>query len=98
MREPTADELAALTKLAADPQPVLLEMSKLQSFILLGMLQLVTRHPDLPDTSRAVAVGIARTIQSGVLSEPPLSIIAEMGWDQANDVDGGAARMRDANG
>lgn len=76
---------AALAALQQDKQPLRLEMSKFDAWILMSTLQLACRHPQFNGPTRKIAEEIARQIQGAVADSDSLKMLAEMGWHQQFD-------------
>lgn len=64
-----------------EPAPVLL--GPFTAYILIGVLQLAWRHPELSATHKQIIESIARPLSK--LFGPPLSDSIELGWDPAYD-------------
>jgi hypothetical protein len=66
-QEFTADDLAAATAAALElrgaPQPLIIEFPPFDAYLLVGLLQLVLKHPQLPLETRAYAVGLVETLR-----------------------------------
>ena len=80
-----------------NPQPVSIAIeSRVEAWMLMGLLQLVCRHPDLSEELSQLAERLARMIQSQVCDTDQLADLAELGWNSHLDYDhgqqGGAAR------
>lgn len=45
------------------PQPMIVEFEPFDAWLLAGMLQLCLTHPELPDHSRAYALGLVATLR-----------------------------------
>lgn len=84
---------AEIARLESDPQEVQLCLSKCDAFMLLGLLQLITRHPayapggvksNSPSARLLRAIGSA--IEKEVCDSPALKIVAAAGWQEVFDV------------
>lgn len=85
-----AAELAAAFKadfraLADDPQPVHLELSKVNAWILAAQLQLALRHPKNTGPTALIGRQIVQRIHVAVATTPALAAVAAKGWDPAQD-------------
>lgn len=59
-----------------------LELTAENAMAFLGMLQLVLRHPELPESMTEVAREIADTIECQLIScGPAVREVCRMGWD-----------------
>ncbi len=85
MGTPSFDEVNdELEELHNDPQTVLLSMSKLSAWVLLGQLQLALRHPENIGPTSEIARTIAIEIQEAICPDPEsaLARLAENGWEK----------------
>lgn len=86
-----AADLAAAFKadfralLADDPQPVHLELSKVNAWILAAQLQLALRHPKNTGPTALIGREIIQRIHAAVATTPALAAVAAKGWDPAHD-------------
>lgn len=71
---------AELGELVSDPQPVILQLTKLQAWIVFMHLQLALRHPENTGPLSGVARQIALTLQELLATTPTLQRVAAMGW------------------
>lgn len=71
--------------LARDPQPVVLEMRKLEAWMLFSEIQLALRHPKNTGPSRDYVVKIAKEIERQIAVTPALKEVAAKGWDPQYD-------------
>ena len=74
--------------LCEDKQPVILELTKLQAWSLLGQIQLALRHPQNNGPTGDIAREIALGIQEKVAPSPALAEVARRGWDKRYDEGG----------
>ena len=73
--------------LMSDKQPVILEMSKLQAWVLLCQIQLALRHPkNIGPTSKLVK-DLALELQNKIATTPALATVAGRGWDTKFDTE-----------
>ena len=78
--------IAAMQHLAQDRQPVVLQMSKIATFQLVGALQLVLRHPGIQAMEIARNMeAMARTLENALGTDPVLRQIMQMGWNPSWD-------------
>jgi hypothetical protein len=84
-----AEERAAFTAdfkaLERDQQPVMLELTKVQAWILASELQLALRHPGNTGPSALIAREIAKRIHGELATTPTLRSVAAKGWDPQFD-------------
>lgn len=63
----TPEEIAACTAAALElrsvPQPMIIEFGGYDAYLLVGLLQLSLKYPDLPLHSRAYAIGMIETLR-----------------------------------
>ena len=64
--------------------PASVELGPYTAYILVSVLQLCWRHPDLSVSQKEIIEHIARPLQ--VLFESPLSDSLELGWQTGYDV------------
>lgn len=67
--------------------PVTMQLDAHQAWIVMAMLQLACRHPDVAGYSRLMTEAIGHTLQTAVATTPALNAVAERGWRKAIDVD-----------
>lgn len=80
--------LAAIGRLARDPQPVHIELSKFDLWCLLSAVQLACRHPSFTGPSRQVVEGTARTIGDALTANDlDLRLCFAAGWESSFDVE-----------
>lgn len=80
--------LAAIGRLAQDPQPVRLELSKFDLWCLLSTVQLACRHPRFTGPSRDVVERIARRIGAALTAnDADLRLCFAAGWEKSFDVE-----------
>ena len=72
--------LDAISTLREAKTPLTIQIQQLDAFILLGVLQVVLRHPQLPEGSKRLATELARSIQSSIAPSGILAELAEEGW------------------
>lgn len=77
-----AAELQALDRSGLD---IVLTLTPVQAWILLGQLQLALRHPGNVGQSAALAREIADRVQKGVAPSGALKEVAEQGWNEEHD-------------
>ena len=86
-----ADEVGQLlAKAFADAPEVQVELSRYETFNAITLLQLVTRHPDLPKLMATGAESIGRQLQTHlgqVTDSPEIDQTLEYGWHPEFDVD-----------
>lgn len=71
----------ALSRLNADPQPVHLEISKLDAFFLIAQVQLACRHPGNNGPTRARIECIMRDLGKALaIHDADLRNLIELGW------------------
>ena len=84
--ETMAALLAAFQRWQHEP-PILAEISRLDAYMLMCGLQLLTRHPDMSDAQIDAWRSFGRTLQDALAGEAPeLAEMMEAGWDPARDV------------
>jgi hypothetical protein len=66
--------------------PVDVSVQRHDGYILLGGLQLLTRHPEIAPDLKEVFVRCGREIQRLICDDPELYALAEVGWDPVQDV------------
>lgn len=66
--------------LMQDPQSVVLQLSKLQAWVLFCHLQLALRHPENSGPCAELAREIALMLEKALATSPALQQIAAMGW------------------
>ena len=71
--------------LEGDPQPVILELTKLQAWSLLCQVQLALRHPKNIGPTSAIARGIAEALQAKIATLPAMAEVARLGWNTKCD-------------
>jgi len=76
------DDFAAL---CSSEEVVMIPMSKLEAWIVMGNLQLSLHHPKNLGATSILAESVARRIQKLLAVTPALQHLAEMGWDPAHD-------------
>jgi len=76
-----AHDLAGL----AEGPPLLLEIPAEDAWLLFSCLQLVLRHPGLPDLTRSRMERVARSLECAVAVTPALREMARRGWDPTYD-------------
>lgn len=54
--------------------------SRIEAWTLMGLLQLVVRHPELGPESRGLAERLGRLIQERICDTAALEVLAERGW------------------
>ena len=63
----TQEDMEACTAAALElrdvPQPLIIEFGGYDAYLLVGLLQLTLKHPDLPLQTRAWAVGMVETLR-----------------------------------
>ena len=64
---------------------VMITLSKTESWTLMGLLQLLHRHPDMESRTLRFVERVGRQIQGMVCDDPELYVLAEAGWDPALD-------------
>lgn len=75
----------------ADMDPVKLNMTRQDAWIVMMALQMVISHPGLAGgPMAAVWENVGRSIQEAVSDSPELYAVAEAGWNRAFDVDSAA--------
>lgn len=74
--------MAEFTALAKDQQPVVLQLSKLQVWVLFSHLQLALRHPENTGPSAKIARQIACGLRNLIATTPALQQVAAMGWSE----------------
>lgn len=78
------DEKAAMAELMAltdDPEPVEMELTKLEAFMLFQQLQLALKHPANVGEHADAVRKFARWLQGQVATTPALKALAEAGWE-----------------
>ena len=69
MSEFTPEEMKAATaaalelRAAADLQPLIIEFAPYDAYLLVGVMQLALKHPQLPLNTRAYAIGMIETLR-----------------------------------
>lgn len=78
---------AALQRLAADPQPIQLTMSKADAFTIIGTIQLASRHPAaLTSPAIQTAIGITRQMINAIAAnDNDLKMLCNMGFERQFD-------------
>lgn len=76
-------EFAALAK---DNQPVVIELSKVEAWIIFSQLQLALRHPKNKGPSSRIAKEIAIKLEKAIALTPALAEAASRGWKAEFDV------------
>ena len=78
--------MAALGRLAADPQRLTIEISKYDLWILLGTIQLACRHPQFIGPTRFASENLCRLLGEVLTNnDPDLRLLFAMGWEKNFD-------------
>jgi hypothetical protein len=83
------EDLAAIRQLAEAEQAGerhKIPIGPFSAFSLIGMLQLVTRHPDLGEGQLAIAESMIRDLAKGFEHNPAIMDLIRRGNDPAHDV------------
>ena len=68
-------------------QEIQLAMQLPEVLALIGLLQLATRHPQLPERQAQVAHNIVDALAEGIATTPALKKLIAAGWQQEYDYD-----------
>ena len=71
--------------LFADTERVILDLSKMEAWMLFAELQFALRHPENTGPSARVAHNIAKQIEQRVATTAKLRLLATAGWDPKFD-------------
>ena len=83
--EPDPQFVSDYTRYIVHGPRVYLDLSGLHAWMLMAGLQLLLRHPNLPESIRDTLAQVARLLQRDVSRTPELARIAQAGWDPEND-------------
>jgi hypothetical protein len=71
--------------LCEDKQPVILELTKKQAWMLMCEVQLALRHPNNNGPSAKVSKEVAELLQEQIATTPALAELARRGWETKYD-------------
>jgi hypothetical protein len=74
-----------LDELRAAHPTIMFSIDPADAFNLIGALQLVLRHPDLPETTRDVAERVKTGLARAIATTPALAAVVRMGDDPTFD-------------
>jgi hypothetical protein len=82
-------EMMAITqRVMSDKTPLDIRINILELWVLISLLQLTTRHPDLPEQMKQFAIHHGRQFQKAIATaHPEANQVIEMGWNTRFDVD-----------
>jgi hypothetical protein len=77
-----SEEFKALRE---DPQPVILEMSKIEAWMLMAEVQLALRHPNNKGSSSKYSKAVVERLASQIVTTPALIEVYRRGWEPKYD-------------
>lgn len=86
--EAEAEEIMKLAFARADGGLIEIQLDAMSAFTLIGLLQLATRHPDLPPSTNLVAKSLAAALQGRLITAcgPEIGQLIEYGWHTQYDI------------
>lgn len=87
-----AEEIMKQAFARADGGLIEIQLDAISAFTLIGLLQLATRHPQLPENAGLIAISLGAALQARLVEAcgPELGQLIEYGWHKHYDEPAGA--------